>query len=141
MALNHSPKERAQAVMLFALLIPLTAVFALGIMDYMVTNIRVMETVAAADLAVHAGAQVVTVLPDGAIRSDTAGAVQTAAAYFSRQAPAESVLKSVTCGQLDGRPSCTLTASVQSAGFLLPKSWVRVQALGVLAYGATRADQ
>ncbi|MBL0348093.1 hypothetical protein [Candidatus Villigracilis affinis] len=45
----------------------------LGILDYMVTNARVMETVAAADLAAHAGAQEITVLPDGTITATTAG--------------------------------------------------------------------
>ena len=34
-----------------AILLPLMSIFLLGILDYMVTNARVMETVAVADLA------------------------------------------------------------------------------------------
>lgn len=139
-AVNEYSAEKGQAVMLYALLIPLTTLFVLGIMDYMITSIRVMEALAAADLAAHAGAQVVDVLPDGTIRSAPTASL-AASAFFTRQAPPGSVLKTVDCRQRDGRPSCALTVSVQSAGFLFPKSWIRVNALGVLAYGATRADQ
>ena len=127
--------------MLYAVFIPLTVLFALGIIDYMVTNVRVMETIAAADLASHAGAQVVYLRPDGSIHIDPSKGAQTAAAYFSRQAPQGAVLRSVRCLQIDARPVCTLSADVRSAGFLLPKSWIHVDALGVLAYGATRDNQ
>jgi hypothetical protein len=50
-----SRSERGQSVLLFAILMPIMSLFLLGILDYMVTNARVMETVAAADLAAHAG--------------------------------------------------------------------------------------
>ena len=63
--------ERGQSILLFAILMPLMSLFLLGILDYMVTNARVMETVAAADLAAHAGAQEITVLPDGTITATT----------------------------------------------------------------------
>ena len=65
--------ERGQSILLFAILMPLMSLFLLGILDYMVTNARVMETVAAADLAAHAGAQEITVLPNGTITATTAG--------------------------------------------------------------------
>ncbi len=51
------PRSSGQAVALFAVLIPVMVLFFLGVIDYMVSNARVMETVAAADLAAHAGAQ------------------------------------------------------------------------------------
>ena len=133
--------ERAQAVMLFAIVVPLTVLFALGIFDFMVSNIRVMETLAAADLAAHAGAQLVRVRPDGSLRVDRPAAQQTAAAYFSAQAPGEAVLANISCRMQAGRPTCVLTARVRSAGYLLPQRWIRMDALGTLAYGATRADQ
>ena len=61
MAMKHKRNERGQSILLFAILMPLMSLFLLGILDYMVTNARVMETVAAADLAAHAGAQEITV--------------------------------------------------------------------------------
>lgn len=133
--------ESGQAVMLYAVLIPLSVFFGLGILDYMVTNLRVMETVAAADLAAHAGAQSVRLLPDGTILSRPSAANQVAASYFYMQAPDGASLTAVSCGLREGRPSCRVHAQVLSTGYFLPRRWVRVDALGILAYGATRADQ
>ena len=56
--------ERGQAVALFAILLPLMSIFAILLMDYMVTTARMMDAVAAADLAAHAGALEITVDPD-----------------------------------------------------------------------------
>ena len=93
--------ERGQSILLFAILMPLMSLFLLGILDYMVTNARVMETVAAADLAAHAGAQEITVLPDGTITATTAGNA-IAATYFNAQRPGYAHLVSVSCGQAPG---------------------------------------
>src|SRR5512139_3721256 len=112
-------KERGQSILLFAILLPLMSLFLLGILDYMLTNARVMETVAAADLAAHAGAQEVTVLPDGTITATTAGN-GIAATYFNSQRPSSAHLTSVSCGRHQGRPACYVTAQVQSAGYLFP---------------------
>ena len=49
MAMKNS-SEKGQSITLFALMLPLMAVFILGLFDYMVTNARVMEAVAVADL-------------------------------------------------------------------------------------------
>lgn len=133
-------RERGQSVLFFALLMPIMAIFLLGILDYMVTNARVMETVAAADLAAHAGAQEIMVLPDGAITATTHGR-EIAANYFNSQAPGYTHLSQVFCGQHQGRPACLVQAQVQSAGYLLPSRWVTVNALGYLAHGVTRDDQ
>lgn len=132
--------ERGQSVALFAILMPIMSLFLLGILDYMVTNARVMETVAAADLAAHAGAQEITVLPDGTITATTAGN-GIAANYFNSQRPGSAQLTSVSCGRHQGRPACYLTAQVRSAGYLLPARWVTVRAIGYLAHGVTREDQ
>ena len=58
------PSERGQSITLFALMLPLMAVFILGLFDYMTTNARAMEAVAVADLSAHAGAQEVRLLPN-----------------------------------------------------------------------------
>jgi hypothetical protein len=65
--MKRTKGERGQSILLFAVLMPLMSLFLLGILDYMVTNARAMETVGIADLAAHAGAQEITVLPDGTI--------------------------------------------------------------------------
>ncbi len=140
MAMRIKRTERGQSILLFAILMPIMSLFLLGILDYMVTNARVMETVAAADLAAHAGAQEITVLPDGTITATTAGN-GIAAAYFNSQRPGSAHLTSVSCGRYRGRPACYVTAQVQSAGYLFPARWVTVRAIGYLAHGVTREDQ
>ena len=124
-AMKVKLKERGQSVALFAILMPIMSLFLLGILDYMVTNARVMETVAAADLAAHAGAQEITVLPDGTITATTAGN-GIAATYFNSQRPGSAHLTSVSCGRHQGRPACYVTTQVQSAGYLFPARWVTV---------------
>ena len=139
--IQHSDTEKGQAVAHFAILIPVTILFFLGVVDYMVSNARAMATVAAADLAAHAGAQSITLLPDGTIDSNVSVAQQVAASYFVVQAPADTVLGSVTCGLVQNRPACQVSAAVQSAGWLLPPQWIGVHAVGYLAYGVTQEDQ
>lgn len=132
--------ERGQAVPLFAVLMPLMSLFLLGILDYMLTNARVMEAVAAADLAAHAGAQEITVLPNGVISATTRGNA-IAANYFNAQAPAHVRLAHVSCGRHQDRPACMVRVEVQSAGYLIPSRPVTVTAIGYLAHGVTRGDQ
>ena len=140
MALRKKKSERGQAIALFALLVPLTTLFAMGILEYMVTNSRIMEAVAAADLAAHAGAQEIRVFPDGSIEATEKGR-QVATAYFQAQQPEHSVFAGATCGQFDGRPGCRVAAQVRSMGYLFPQRWIGVNAIGYLAYGVTRDDQ
>jgi hypothetical protein len=139
-AMKRMKNERGQSVLLFAILMPLMSLFLLGILDYMVTNARTMETVGFADLAAHAGAQEITVLPDGTITA-TSGGNRIAALYFNAQRPPYSRLTFVSCGRHQGRPACLVTARVRSAGYLLPSRWVTVRAIGYLAHGVTRGDQ
>jgi hypothetical protein len=133
-------KERGQSVLLFAVLMPLMALFLLGILDFMLTNARLMEAVAAADLAAHAGAQEITVWPNGTIAATSDG-IQIATQYFNAQRPPEARLVSVSCGRYQDRPACLVQARVRSAGILLPPRWVTVRAIGYLAHGVTRGDQ
>lgn len=133
-------RERGQSVLFFAILLPIMALFLLGILDYMVTNTRLMETVAVADLAAHAGAQEITVLPDGRITATTRGN-GIAASYFKAQSPNYARLSLVSCGRHQGRPACFVRAQVKSAGFLLPSRMITVNAIGYLAHGVTRGDQ
>ncbi len=132
--------ECGQSVLLFAILMPVMSLFLLGILDYMLTNARLMETVAVADLAAHAGAQEITVLPDGTITATTRGN-GIAALYFNAQRPGHAQLVSVLCGRHQGRPACLVEARARSAGTLLPARWVTVRAIGYLAHGVTRGDQ
>jgi hypothetical protein len=140
MAIKRMNTERGQSVLLFAVLMPLMSLFLLGILDYMVTGARTMETVGVADLAAHAGAQEITVLPDGTITA-TSGGNQIAALYFNAQRPPYTRLTSVSCGRHQGRPACLVVAQVRSAGYLIPARWVRVRAIGYLVHGVTREDQ
>jgi Flp pilus assembly protein TadG len=139
-AMSLRKSERGQSILLFAVLLPLLALFLLGILDYMVTNARVMETVAAADLAAHAGAQEITVQPNGVITATRRGN-SIAASYFNSQAPHYVHLSYVSCGRYQGRPACIVQAQVKSAGYLLPGRQVSVNAIGYLAHGVTRGDQ
>jgi hypothetical protein len=134
-------KEQGQAVALFAVVIPVTVLFALGVVDYMITNARVMEMVAAADLAAHAGAQRITMLPDGTIETLPVQAQTVASSYFAAQALPEATLGSVSCGLIQDRPACQVSAQVRSSGWLLPKQWISVHAVGYLVYGVTEGDQ
>jgi hypothetical protein len=93
-----------------------------------------------ADLAAHAGAQEITVLPDGTITATTRGNV-IANAYFSAQRPEYVRLVSISCGRHQNRPACLIEANTRSAGYLLPARWIRVRAIGYLAHGVTRGDQ
>ncbi len=132
--------QRGQAVALFALLLPIMSIFAVLIMEYMVTTARMMSAVAAADLAAHAGAQEITVDPDGTIRATDKGQL-VAGAYFQAQQMENVSLTNIQCGIFQNRPACRVAVQVQSPGYILPKKWVPVNAVGYLAHGVTRGDQ
>ena len=140
MAMKFKRSERGQSVLLFAILMPLMSLFLLGILDYMVTNARVMEAIGVADLSAHAGAQEITLLPDGTITATRQGE-GIANAYFNAQRPKYVRLVSISCGRHQGRPACLIAADTRSAGYLLPARWIRVRAIGYLAHGVTRGDQ
>ena len=133
--------EKGQATALFAVVVPVTMLFFLGVIDYMVTNERVMETIAAADLAAHAGAQQINVLPDGTIEPYPSHASAVATSYFNAQKPPDASLVGISCGLIQERPACQVRARVRSAGWLLPETRINVNAVGYLAYGVTEDDQ
>ena len=132
------PGERGQSIALFAIMLPLMAVFILGLFDYMVTNARAMEAVAAADLSAHAGAQEVRLLPNGKILSDVDAAEEVAYDYFRIQAPSYVRFVDVVCGDSADRPFCRVTARVNSAGYLFASRPITIHAVGYLAWGVTR---
>ncbi len=132
------PGERGQSIALFAIMLPLMAVFILGLFDYMVTNARAMEAVAAADLSAHAGAQEVRLLPNGKILSDVDAAEEVAYDYFRMQAPSYVQFVDVVCGDSADRPFCRVTTRVNSAGYLFASRPITVHAVGYLAWGITR---
>jgi hypothetical protein len=130
--------EKGQSITLFALMLPLLAVFILGLFDYMVTSARTMEAVAVADLSAHAGAQEIYLLPNGKILSDVPSAERVAADYFRMQTPSYVQLVSVVCGDTVERPFCRVSARVNSAGYLFASRPITVHAVGYLAWGVTR---
>ncbi len=130
--------ERGQSITLFALMLPLMAVFILGLFDYMVTSARTMEAVAVADLSAHAGAQEIYLLPNGKILSDVPSAERVAADYFRMQTPSYVQLVSVVCGDTVDRPFCRVSARVNSAGYLFASRPITMHAVGYLAWGVTR---
>lgn len=132
--------ERGQVIVVFALLLPVMALFLVGILDTMVTHSRVMEVVAAADLAAHAGVQEIAVRPDGVLEGLARGQA-VAEAYFRVQAPAQAHLSGAACGLLDGQPACQVWVQVPSAGYLIPQRQIQVRATGYLAHGVTRGEQ
>ena len=132
--------EKGQSIVLFAVTLPLVALFLVGVLDYMVSNARVMEAVAISDLSAHAGAQEILVLPNGRIKSSPVGA-NVAATYFHQQSPSYISLGGVVCGAFQGRPACQVQARVRTSGFLFPARWITVNAVGYLAHGVTREDQ
>lgn len=133
--------ERGQSIALFALMLPLMAVFILGLFDYMVTSARTMEAVAVADLSAHAGAQEIYLLPNGKILSNVPSAERVAADYFRMQTPSYVQLVSVVCGDTVDRPFCRISARVNSAGYLFASRPITVHAVGYLAWGVTREKQ
>src|SRR5689334_23838867 len=136
--LERNISERGQSITLFALMLPLMAVFILGLFDYMTTNARAMEAVAVADLSAHAGAQEVRLLPDGKILSDVDAAEEVAYDYFRMQAPSDVQFVNVVCGDSADRPFCRVTARVNSAGYLFASRPITIHAVGYLAWGITR---
>ena len=141
MRMRNRISEKGQSITLFALMLPLMAVFILGLFDYMVTNARAMEAVGVADLSAHAGAQEIRLLPNGKILSDVPSAERVAADYFRMQAPSYVQFVSVVCGDTSERPFCRVTARVRSAGYLFPPRPITVHAVGYLAWGVTREEQ
>jgi hypothetical protein len=132
--------ERGQSIVFFALMLPLMSVFLLGILDYMVSSARVMQGIGVADLAAHAAVQSIKVQPNGAIIPDPS-ADAVAVEYFHKMAPGYVSLSSVWCGRKAGRPACAVQADVESAGILIPKTSIKVNALAYLVYGITHGDQ
>ena len=133
-----SPSEKGQSITLFALMLPLLAVFILGLFDYMVTSAHTMEAVAVADLSAHAEAQEIRLFPNGKILSNVPSAERVAADYFRMQTPSYVQLVSVVCGDTVDRPFCRVSARVNSAGYLFASRPITVQAVGYLAWGVTR---
>lgn len=132
--------EQGQAMVVFALFLPVMALFLVGVLDYMVTNARLMEAVAAADLAAHAGAQEITVQPDGTLAGLPQGQV-VAQVYFSIQAPAGAQFLGASCGLVQEQPACQVQAQIPSAGYLISPRPIQVSAIGYLAPGVTRGGQ
>lgn len=131
---------KGQAIADFAVFMGILALTVVMAFDFMGTTLRAMETISAADLAAHAGAQEVRVRYNGKIEPNGEGPA-VAATYFEMQKPKHAKLISVSCG-LDGtRPACEVVAETKTLGFFLPERPVRIRAVGYLVYGTTRENQ
>ena len=135
-----SGKEKGQSTTIFAVVLPAIVILLIVALDSIGTTARLMEGLAVTDLAAHAGAQEIQVLPNGVIQP-TASADQVAIAYFNRQAPRYVQLESVSCGLVSKRPACILISRVQEVGFLLGNQYITVRSVAYLVYGVTRGDQ
>ena len=133
-------KEKGQALALFIVILPAILILLLGVIDISIATSRLMDGVAVTDLAAHAGAQEIRILPNGAVEV-TENARQVAANYFYRQAPAYVELTSIWCGEKGGRPACVIKARVKTAGLLLGDHFIDFTQVGYLVYGVTRGDQ
>jgi hypothetical protein len=135
-----SRSEKGQSAPVFAVVVTALALFIVGVMDYMVTTARAMEAVGIADLSAHAGVQEVNVLPNGVIEISPGGP-GAAAALYARQAKSYTQLANVYCGRINSKPACEVAVRVRSAGFLIPRHWITVRAVGYMEHGATRGGQ
>ena len=118
------PSEKGQSIAIFAIMLPVMALFLIGLLDYMVTNARVMEAVAISDLSAHAGAQEIIVEPNGLILSTPKGA-KVAATYFRGQSPSYIRMAGVQCGLVKGRPACLVHAQGGAGDFNFTGGWHR----------------
>lgn len=133
--------DRGQSVVLIAVMMPVIALFILGLLDYAIATVRTQETIAAADLAAHAGAQEITVTYDGTVKLRRGAAANVAAGYFVAQQPGHAEFRGAVCGTVDGRPGCRVRAATKSPGYFLGARVIEVDAIGYLAHGATREGQ
>lgn len=133
-------RQRGQSLLLFAICLPAIVVLILVVADTAVTTSRLMDGLAVADFAAHAGAQEVRVLPNGRMEPSSR-ASEVVAWYFYQQAPPYVQLVSVWCGVRRDMPACEVTVRVQTAGFLLGGDSITVRTVGYLSYGVTRVDQ
>lgn len=130
--------QRGQVMVMVVPILAVLTLMAAYALSYGTLTLRAMRVTAIADESAHAGAMDIHVLPNGRV-TETSHAEQTAADYFSRQAPGYARLQSVRCGVTTLGPYCDVTAVVHT-GFVFSATHV-VQVRSVLAYGATRGGQ
>lgn len=126
-----------------ALFLPLMALMLLGAMEVAVDLLRVQETIAAADLAAHAGAQVAAVNPRGEILpAGDAGALRAIQVFLTHRPPHARPV-GARCGPAGMRVACEVVAETETAGWFpfVGRRPIRVRAIGYLVPGATRGEQ
>ncbi len=120
------------AITLAALLILILATISYGVL-----TLRTMRALAAADLAAHAGAMEVRVLPNGQIVPNGRGPHMARNVFLQHQPPHTSLV-GVSCGLHARRPFCEVTVRVEGA-FWAPDRVVKARAL--LVQGITQEGQ
>jgi len=127
---------RGQVFPLMALFLAALLVLVMAALSYGVLTVRLMDALAAADLAAHAGAMQIHVLPDG--RYETRRGERVAQAVFRRHALPFARLQGAVCGVDDGKPWCEVTVRVEGALWAPDRT---IHARAVLAAGVTGEDQ
>jgi len=136
-------RRRGQILVFFALLLPFLVLLLLGALETALTFLRVQETMAAADLAAHAGTQVATVTVAGRLVPAGDAGAHRAVQVFLTQRPPHARLVEARCGLQGVRVACRVTAETETAGWFpfIGRRSIRVSAIAYLVPGATRGEQ
>lgn len=135
--------KRGQILVWMALLLPLLILMLLGAAEAAADLLRVQETIAAADLAAHAGAQAAVVAPDGRlVPAGQAGAFRAVQVFLMHRPPHARIVEA-RCGLQGVRVACRVVAETSAVGFFpfARGRTFRVAAVGYLVPGATRGEQ
>ncbi len=127
---------KGQVFPLVALSLGALLVLIMAALSYGVLTARLMDTLGATQLAAHAGAMAIHVLPDG--RYQLANSERVARDVFAQHRLPYASLESVTCGLDQGRPWCEVAARVE--GVLLAPG-MTVHSRAILVPGITREGQ
>ena len=130
-------RPRGQVFPLMALFLSALLILVMAALSYGVLTVRLMDALGAADLAAHAGAMQIHVLPDG--RYESRRAERVAREVFTRHHLPYAHLQGVTCGvDARERPWCEVVVEVEGALWAPNRT---IHARSVLAAGVTREDQ
>jgi hypothetical protein len=135
--------RRGQILVFFALLLPFLVLILLGALEAAADVLRVQETMAAADLAAHAGVQAAVVTVDGRPAPAGDAGAHRALQVFLMQRPPHARLVEARCGHSGVRVACRVAAETETVGWFpfVGRRPIRVSAIAYLVSGATRGEQ
>lgn len=132
-----------QILVWMALFLPLMVLLLLGALEAAADLLRMQETIAAADLAAHAGVQAAVVRPDGrVVPAGDAGAFRATQVFLAHR-PSHARLVSARCYPDGARIACRVVAETRTVGWfpLIGQQSLRVSAVAYMVPGATRGEQ